>query len=352
MTGTGSNPDDGQTPDEQSRRRLPPDEFLAVFDKAIGQTPLVRAESLGRARSLPGLRLKLEGANGTGSAKDRFARAAVHDALVMECDTVTLATCGNMGVAVANAAQMAGLRVKVFLQAVHLPEAAEKIRSLGAQVEVVSGDYEFAVAQSRGICGDTVYDANPGGARAETQIGGYGAIAAEIVSGLGGKVPRYVAVPVGNGTIIAGIYRGFVQALGEERADEIPHIVGGSVAGQNSVVESIEIGRDSYAHISSKQMRVTETAAPLATWQAADGPPAFEAIMQSGGFAMGFADIELEGSARELRECEGIEAIPAATAGLLALLEHQRLSRVEDAERAPLETGDVVAVLTSGVLTQ
>ena len=95
-------------------------------------------------------------------------------------------------------------------------------------------------------------------------------------------------------------------------------------------------------------MRVTETAAPLATWQALDGPPAFEAITQSGGFAMGFADTELEGLARELRECEGIEAIPAATAGLLALLEYQRMSRLEDAERAPLETGDVVAVLTSG----
>jgi threonine synthase len=202
------------------------------------------------------------------------------------------------------------------------------------------------------MCGNTVYDANPGGERAEIHIDGYGAIAAEIISDMGGKVPRYVAVPVGNGTILAGIYRGFSQALGEGRADEVPHMVGGSVAGQNSVVESIESGRDAHAHIPSEQMRVTETAAPLATWQALDGPPAFDAIIQSGGFAMGFADIELEEMARELKEYEGMEAIPAATAGLLALVEHQRMSRVEGAERAPLETGEVVAVLTSGVLTQ
>ena len=44
--------------------------------------------------------------------------------------------------------------------------------------------------------------------------------------------------------------------------------------------------------------------------------------------------------------------IPAATAGLLALLEHPRMSRLEGAQRAPLETGDVVVVLTSGVVTQ
>ncbi len=99
-------------------------------------------------------------------------------------------------------------------------------------------------------------------------------------------------------------------------------------------------------------MRVTETAAPLATWQALDGPPAFQAITQSGGFASGFADLQLEEMASELLECEAIKTIPAATAGLLALLEHQRMSQPEDAQHDPLETGDVVAVLTSGVVTQ
>jgi threonine synthase len=334
-------------------RRLPPDEFLDLFDEAIGPTPLVGAESLSHARGLPDLRLKLEGANGTGSAKDRLARAAVHDALLRGCELITLASCGNMALAVANAAQMAGLQAKVFLQAVHLPETVEEIRSYGAQVEIVSGDYEFAVARSRAICGDEVYDANPGGEHADTHIGGYEAIAAEILSDLDGKAPRYVAVPVGNGTIIAGVHRGFLRSLGEGRAGEMPHIVGGSVAGQNAIVHSIELGRESYADIPSTQMHVTETAAPLATWQALDGPTAFEAIMESGGFAMAFADSDLEDAAKELQEREGIvEAVPAATAGLLALLESRRVSRLGDAERASLETGDVVVVLTSGVLTR
>jgi hypothetical protein len=131
----------------------------------------------------------------------------------------------------------------------------------------------------------------------------------------------------------------------------VPHIVGGSVAGQNAIVHSLEMDRESYADIPPEQMHVTETAAPLATWQALDGPAAFAAVTQSGGFAMAFTDSELETAARELDECEGIVgAVPAATAGLLALLESRRISRLQDAERASLETGDVVAVLTSGVL--
>jgi threonine synthase len=333
-----------------SERRLSPDEFLAVFDETIGPTPLVNAEASSLEHGFPDLRLKLEGANGTGSAKDRLARAAIHDALLRDCDMITLASCGNMALSVANAARMAGVPVKVFLQAVHLPETVEEIRSYGAEVEIASGDYEFAVAQSRAICGDKVYDANPGGEHAEAHIAGYEAIAAEILSDLDGKMPRYVAVPVGNGTIITGVYRGFIRALGESRADEVPRIVGGSVAGQNAIVHSIEMGRDSYADISPEQMHVTETAAPLATWQALDGPPAFEAITQSGGFALAFSDSELERAARELEESEGlVETDPAATAGLLALLESRRISRLEDPERASLETGDVVAVLTSGV---
>ena len=89
-------------PNETLQNRL--EAFEDVFESEIGDTALTRGRHLERETGLRQLYLKFEGANPSGTQKDRIAFAQVMDALRRGFDTVTVATCGNFGAAVAVAA--------------------------------------------------------------------------------------------------------------------------------------------------------------------------------------------------------------------------------------------------------
>ena len=81
-----------------------------IINIEVGDTSLSRARNLERETGMKQLYMKFEGGNPTGTQKDRIAFAQCLDALRREYETITLATCGNYGVASALAAQLAGLK--------------------------------------------------------------------------------------------------------------------------------------------------------------------------------------------------------------------------------------------------
>ncbi|MDH4219896.1 MAG: pyridoxal-phosphate dependent enzyme, partial [Candidatus Aminicenantes bacterium] len=72
-----------------------------IFDSEIGDTHLSRARNIEREVGLRQIYLKFEGGNPTGTQKDRIAFAQVLDAMRRGFDSITMATCGNYGVAMA-----------------------------------------------------------------------------------------------------------------------------------------------------------------------------------------------------------------------------------------------------------
>ncbi|MGD8209277.1 MAG: pyridoxal-phosphate dependent enzyme [Desulfobacterales bacterium] len=182
-----------------------------IFDSEVGDTSLVRARNIEREVGLRQIYLKFEGGNPTGTQKDRIAFAQAMDALRRGFDTMTVATCGNYGVAVALAAGFAGLRCQVYIPQDYHTNRIKEMTHLGAEIIRVPGDYENAVDVSGGEARKKeLYDANPGGSNTLTQLRAYGQIAYEIYDELR-DAPSAVAVPVSNGTTLAGIYRGFLS---------------------------------------------------------------------------------------------------------------------------------------------
>ena len=86
-----------------------------IIDSEVGDTAFIRARNIERETGLRQIYLKFEGGNPTGTQKDRIAFSQAMDALRRGFDTITVATCGNFGVAVAFAAKLAGLRCSVFI---------------------------------------------------------------------------------------------------------------------------------------------------------------------------------------------------------------------------------------------
>jgi threonine synthase len=194
----------------------------------------------------------------------------------------------------------------------------------GVELVRVSGDYEHTVAVSRERAErDEIYDANPGGANTAIQLHAYGQIAYEIYDELR-DAPAAVAVPVSNGTTLAGLYRGFVSLYRRGRTSRIPRLIGGSSFGKNPIVKAFVKNHARCLDLAPERVRETAVNEPLINWHSIDGDLALDAIRQTAGFAGHASDRSLLDYARTLREKEGFSVLPASTAGLIALVEGHR----------------------------
>lgn len=302
-----------------------------IFDSEVGDTTLVRARNVERELGLRQIFLKFEGGNPTGTQKDRIAFAQVMDALRRGYDAITVATCGNYGAAMAFAASAAGMRTLIYLpESFRTPRVAE-MEAFGAEIIRVATDYEGAVVASRERAErDELYDANPGGANEATQLLAYGEIAFEIYDELR-DAPAAVAVPVSNGTTIAGIYRGFLRLYRRGKTSRMPRMIAGSSYRKNPIVGAFLRNLPSCENLDPRRVKETAINEPLVNWHSIDGDLALDAIRATDGFAAHASDKAMRVASKLVREREGLHVLPASTAGLLALADaHQRDSLPSD----------------------
>jgi threonine synthase len=304
----------------------------------VGDTQLTRARHIERSSGPRQLYLKFEGANPSGTQKDRIAYAQVADALRRGYESITVATCGNFGAALAQAAQAAGLRAVVLVPEAYHTRRLGEMEGAGAEVRRVEGDYETAVERSQELAqGQELYDANPGGANTPIQLRAYGEIAYEIYDELR-DAPAIVAAPVSNGTTLAGIHRGFVSLFRRGKTSRIPRMVAASSFNKNPIVRAFRRDLPCCEDLVPGSVRETSINEPLINWRSLDGDLALEAIRTSSGWGAFVSDQRMLRSARLLREEESLNVLPASTAGLIALLQRHA--------EEPLPGDRYVAVLT------
>lgn len=305
--------------------------FEDIISLEVGDTNLTRVRTLEREHGLRQLFIKYEGSNPSGTQKDRIAFAQVLDALRRGYSTIALATCGNYGVACAYATHLAGLQCKVFMPASYHSNRVQEIERFGAELVRLEGTYEEVVeASSRLAAENEWYDANPGGTNTPMQIAAYAEIAYEIYDQLR-DAPKYIACPVSNGTVLAGIYRGFVTLFKRGKTSRIPIFVAGSSANQNPIITSFKKGLDHCEDIDPAKIKETAINEALINWHSFDGEEALYALRQSNGAASHVSDRQLKKMSTYLHQKEGMRILPCSCAGLIALLNvHQQERLIND----------------------
>lgn len=324
-------------------RAKPLDERLEAFedvmDSEVGDTTLVRARNIEREFGLRQIFLKFEGGNPSGTQKDRIAFAQAMDAMRRGFDAITLATCGNYGVACAFAASLAGLECKVFFPKKFHTKRVKEMENLGAEIISVSGDYESAVCHSQEFAEkNEIYDANPGGANTPLQLRAYGEIAYEIYDELR-DAPYAVAVPVSNGTTLAGVYKGFLSLYRRGKTSHMPKIIGGSSYKKNPIVQAYLKNMSTCEDLKPEDIHETEINEPLINWHSIDGDYALYAIRETKGWANHASDKNLMAFSKMLREKEGLHVLPASSAGLIALIEHHKKETLSNNRYVVILTG-------------
>ncbi|MFI1186966.1 pyridoxal-phosphate dependent enzyme [Streptomyces californicus] len=174
-----------------------------------GGTPLVPL------RHLPGVRIKDERANPTGSFKDRMASLAVSWARDRGFGTVAVASTGNAAVSTAAYAAAAGLRCVILAKegAMASPGTERSLRAMGAEVRFTDTWHARWTELERGVrdrgwfpvgnYGVPPVSSHPVGVRA------YRTLAYEIAEQRGWTVPDWITVPVSRGDALCGLVAGF-----------------------------------------------------------------------------------------------------------------------------------------------
>ena len=305
--------------------------FEDIISLEIGDTSLNRARNLERELNVRQLYIKYEGENPSGTQKDRIAFAQVQDAFRREYAVISLATCGNYGVAIAYAAFLAGLECRIFIPESYHTDRLKEMENFNARIIRLPGTYEDTVMESSRLAAEHEwYDANPGGANTSLQISAYAGIAHEIYEALH-DAPKCVAAPVSNGTLLAGIYRGFSSLYKRGKTSRMPMFIAGSAAHKNPIITSFNAGLERCRDIDPGQIRETAINEPLINWHSFDGDEALYALYKTRGEARHISDKKMREMSTFLHKKEGYRILPASTAGLIALLEkHEKDEFIHD----------------------
>lgn len=152
--------------------------------------------------------LKMENLQPTGSFKDRGARTMISELHELGIQRIALDSAGNAGASMAAYAAAADMECTVYVPDDISAGKLEQIARYGANIVKVPGGRMEACAAVKKNLGDAYYAShvyNP------LFFEGMKSMAHEIYDQLGGQVPDYIFMPVGNGTMLLGLYEGFEE---------------------------------------------------------------------------------------------------------------------------------------------
>ncbi len=275
-----------------------------------GSTPLVEADALSDLLG-SSVWIKVEGANPTGSFKDRGMTVALSASVASGAEAVVCASTGNTSASAAAYAAKAGLLPIVLLPAGRI--ATGKLAQAivhGAKVVQVDGNFDDCLDLARALADHypvaLVNSVNP------MRIEGQKTAAFEVVDDLG-DAPDLHVIPVGNAGNISAYWRGYTQYAQAGVATHTPRMWGFQAAGAAPLV------------LGHRVMNPDTVATAIRIGNPASGHLALAARDESGGLIESVTDDQILAAQAFLASREGIFVEPASAAGVAGLLaKHER----------------------------
>ncbi len=270
----------------------------------VGITPLMAPERIREKNGTANLFFKLDTLLVSGSFKDRASYLVALQAKHHGENKITLASTGNAGAAMSAVGAAMGIEIVLFVPASAPINKLMQSVLYGARVIPVKGSYDDAFKLSieytrlhGGINRNTAY--NP------MTIEGKKSISIELFEQMGRKAPDAIYVPVGDGCIIAGVAKGFMDLRDAGLIEKLPRII--CCQSTRSMAISNAIDRGDYRAISA-----TTRADSISVDLPANGRMAADYVRKSEGWAVQATDEEILESQLTLTRLSGVLAEPAA----------------------------------------
>lgn len=279
----------------------------------LGLTPIYRFPALGRDLGVRELLVKDDGRLPTGSFKDRASAVGAARARELGYTDVTCASTGNAASSFAGMCANVGLTPHIFVPA-SAPEAKlAQLLVYGADLLLVDGSYDEAYY----LCMEAAeafgwYNRNC--AINPYLVEGKKTCGLEIGEQLGADLPDWVAVAVGDGCTVAGIWKGLKEMRRFGVIDRLPRLLGVQAAGANPIYEAFCCGSEAI------ERQVARTAIDsIAVGQPRNAVKALRAIRESGGAVVEIADEEALELIPFLAARTGVFAEPAGATPLAGI---------------------------------
>ncbi len=283
----------------------------------VGWTPLYHAKNLGAPLGLQNLFVKDDGRNPTASFKDRASAVVVAKARELGVETITTASSGNAGAALAGLAAAAKMRAVIFVPDTAPQAKVAQLLVYGAQVFLVRGTYDDAfdlcLAASKEFgwyCRNTAY--NP------YTVEGKKTAALEICEQLttddGRRTTKWVApdsifVSVGDGNIISGIWKGLRDLAALGWIDTMPRLMGIQAEGSAACYNAWKAGTEKITPVNA-----TTIADSISVSLPRDGVRAVRAVRETRGAFLTVSDDDILAAMRDLARDAAVFAEPAGAA--------------------------------------
>lgn len=285
-------------------------EFLPVSEKTPkltlheGNTPLLPIPSISQDLGIEGY-VKIEGANPTGSFKDRGMVMAMAKAIEEGSEAVICASTGNTSASAAAFAARAGLRCIVVIPDGKIAEGklAQAVM-YGAEIFAIKGNFDDALRMVRKMAENEpvtlVNSVNP------YRIEGQKTAAFEVCDALG-SAPDILSIPVGNAGNITAYWKGFKE-YNERHGSGLPQMMGFEASGSAAIVRN----------------QVIEDPETLATAIRIGNPASWDKALsardESNGLIDEVTDEEIVEAYQYLAEKEGVFAEPASCASIAGMI--------------------------------
>jgi threonine synthase len=294
------------------RELLPIGADAALPALSVGWTPLTAAAPLARHLGVRTLFLKDDGRNATGSLKDRASSVGVVKAREKRRRIIACASTGNAASSCAGMAASMGMRSVIFLPERAPEPKVTQLLIFGATVFRVRGSYEDAFQVCQQACERWGwYNRNSG--INPYLVEGKKTVGLEIGEQLGWEPPDWVAVSVGDGCTIAGVWKAFREMKTLGLTERTPRLLGVQAEGAAPIATAFRTG---------EPMRPIEPhtlADSIAVGVPRNWKKAVLAVAESGGAMMNVSDEEILEAMRTTGRLTGIFAEPAAATAVAGL---------------------------------
>lgn len=294
------------------RELLPIPEQVRLPPLQVGWTPLCDVPFLAKHVGVRTLYLKDDGRNPSGSMKDRASSVAAVLAHSKRLPVIACASTGNAASSLAGMAAALGMRSVIFVPERAPEPKVTQLLIFGATVFRVLGGYDDAFRISQQACTQWGFY-NRNCAINPYLIEGKKTVGLEIAEQLGWRLPDWVAMSVGDGCSIAGLWKAFRELKLLRLIDRTPQILGVQAEGAAPVTEAFRTGEP------MRPVTPQTVADSIAVGVPRNWRKAVVAVRESCGTMINVTDEEILDAMRYCGRLTGIFAEPAAATAVAGL---------------------------------